>query len=352
MRLSDFDYQLPKDLIAQVPLPERDASRLLVVHRPESLLEHGVFSDLTNHLDPGDLLVLNDTKVRPCRLRGTREGSEGKVEVLLIQEKEEGIWEALLKPGNRIKRGQCLILAGGTLKAEILDGPGAPKRLLRLDANGKLPEILREWGEMPLPPYIKRDPPGLGKPRKLRQMDGERYQTVFARHEGAVAAPTAGLHFTAELLSSLEARGVRIAHLTLHVGPGTFQPVRSEQIASHIMEAEEFVIPDATARAIADCKAEGHRLVAVGTTSVRALESAAMAGQAVRSGKASAQIFIRPGYRFRVVDALLTNFHLPKSTLLMLVSAFAGASIIRDAYQEAISKGYRFYSYGDAMLIL
>ena len=351
MKLSDFDYQLPKDLIAQVPLGERDASRLMVVCRQESRWEHGVFSDLSKRLNLGDLLILNDTKVRRCRLKGSKEDSRGKVEVLLLREREDGIWEALLKPGGKVRKDQSLILAGGRLKAKVLDDPGRPRRLLQLDANGNLNQILRDWGEMPLPPYIKRDPPFGGEP-KLRQMDGERYQTVFSRHEGAVAAPTAGLHFTSELLAKLEARGVRIAYLTLHVGPGTFQPVRTERIASHLMEEEEFFIPDATAEAIMDCRRGGHRVIAVGTTCVRALESAANGGRFVPPGKGVAKLFIYPGYRFQIVDALLTNFHLPRSTLLMLVSAFAGIERVRDAYQEAIRQGYRFYSYGDAMLIL
>jgi len=351
LRLSDFDYQLPKGLIAQVPLSQRDASRLMLVYRQGYRLEHRVFSDLGETLHPGDLLILNDTRVRPCRLRGYKEDSRGKVEVLLLQERKEGIWEVLLKPGSKVKKGQSLILARQRLKAQALDGPGRPRRLLQLDANGSLQEILDQEGEMPLPPYIKRDPT-IREELKWREMDGERYQTVFARHEGAVAAPTAGFHFTSQLLAKLEARGVRIAYLTLHVGPGTFQPVRAESIAAHRMEAEEFVIPDVTAEAIADCKARGDRVIAVGTTSVRALESAASDTRAVHPGKGTAELFIHPGYQFQVVDALLTNFHLPRSTLLMLVSAFAGPKVIRDAYQEAIRRGYRFYSYGDAMLIL
>lgn len=351
MRLSDFDYLLPKELIAQVPLAERDASRLMVVHRQRTRLEHRVFSDLSENLHPGDLLILNDTKVRPCRLRGTREDSRGKVEVLLLREREEGIWEVLLKPGSKVKKGQALILAGERLKAQVLDGPGRSRRLVQLDANGSLQEILRQEGEMPLPPYIKRDPTLCGE-LKWRKMDGERYQTVFAKHEGAVAAPTAGLHFTASLFANLQDRDVRVAYLTLHVGLGTFQPVRAESITAHHMDGEEFLIPDGTAEAIADCKGRGNRVIAVGTTSVRALESAASDTGTVHPGKGNAGLFIYPGYRFQIVDALLTNFHLPRSTLLMLVSAFAGIELIRDAYQQAISKGYRFYSYGDAMLIL
>jgi S-adenosylmethionine:tRNA ribosyltransferase-isomerase len=351
LRLSDFDYLLPKERIAQVPLAQRDASRLMLVHRQGCRLEHRAFSDLGENLYPGDLLILNDTKVRPCRLRGSKEDSGGEVEVLLLREREEGIWEALLKPGSKVKKGQSLILARERLKAQVLDGPGRPRRLLRLDANGSLQEILREEGEMPLPPYIKRDPTLRGE-LKWRKMDGERYQTVFAKHEGAVAAPTAGLHFTPSLLANLQARGVTVAYLTLHVGPGTFQPVRAESISAHHMDGEDFLIPDATAEAVADCKGRGGRVIAAGTTTVRALESAASGRGTIHPGKGTAELFIYPGYRFRIVDALLTNFHLPRSTLLMLVSAFAGTELIRDAYREAIRGGYRFYSYGDAMLIV
>jgi S-adenosylmethionine:tRNA ribosyltransferase-isomerase len=351
LRLSDFDYPLPKGLIAQVPLPKRDASRLMVVHREGSQLEHRSFSDLGEFARPGDLVILNDTRVRPCRLRGWKEDSGGKVEALLLKEREKGIWEALLKPGNKVRKDQQLILAQGRLHARVLDGAGRPRRLLQLHANGDLGEILREWGEMPLPPYIKRDPTS-GAEVGLRQMDKDRYQTVFAKQEGAVAAPTAGLHFTPGLLERLRSAGVGIAYLTLHVGPGTFQPVRSEEIAGHLMEPEEYIIPDSTAEAIADCKRQGHRVIVVGTTCVRALESGAREGGAVQPGAGVASLFIYPGYRFKVADALLTNFHLPRSTLLMLVSAFAGLELCWKAYQEAIALGYRFYSYGDAMLIL
>lgn len=350
MRLADFDYQLPKELIAQVPAPHRDASRLLVVHRGSCRLEHRFFSNLIEFCHPGDLLILNDAKVRPARLRGVRGNSLGKVEVLLVKEREGGIWEALLKPGSKVRKGQHLILAGGRLLAEVLDEAKRPRRLLQLNADGKLGEILAECGEMPLPPYIRRDPTHPNGMR-LKQLDEERYQTVFARHEGAVAAPTAGLHFTPALLEKLCSHGVGIAHLTLHVGPGTFEPVRTERIESHLMESEGYVIPDATAEAIAECRRQGKRVVVVGTTCMRALESAANEEGIVRPGTGITSLFIYPGYRFKVADCLLTNFHLPRSTLLMLVSAFAGVELCRQAYREAIAQHYRFYSYGDAMLI-
>ncbi len=353
MRLEEFDYELPRELIAQVPLPRRDASRLMVLHRDRRKIEHGIFSDLIHLLHPGDLLILNDAKVLPCRLRGIRSDSGGKVEVLLIREKEHGTWDVLLKPGSKLKRGQSLVLAGGRLRASLLDEGERSRRLLQFDLNGDLTEVLREWGEMPLPPYIKRNSTGDTDP-SLRQLDAERYQTVFAVHEGAVAAPTAGLHFTAEMLGMLRSQGVRIAHLTLWVGPGTFQPVRSEQIAAHSMEAEEYLIPQSTAEEIDACRRRGNRIISVGTTCVRALESAASAeggNGAVQPGAGVTSLFIYPGYRFKVVDALLTNFHLPRSTLLMLVFAFAGTKLCRKAYQEAIAQCYRFYSYGDAMLI-
>ena len=350
MRLADFDYGLPKELIAQIPAAKRDASRLLIVHRGSSCVEHRSFADLADFCKSGDLLILNDAKVVPCRLRGRREGSPGQVEVLLLKEKEKGIWEALLKPGSKVRKGQHLVLGEGRAQAQVLDEAKRPRRLLQLNVDGRLADILRECGEMPLPPYIKRDPTD-PQAWKLRQLDEERYQTVFARTEGAVAAPTAGLHFTSALLDKLRSQRVEIAYLTLYVGPGTFQPVRTEQIEAHSMEPEEYFIPEETAQAIAECRGQGHRVIVVGTTCMRALESAAAPEGFVRAGNGMASLFIYPGYRFQVADALLTNFHLPKSTLLMLVSAFAGIKLCRKAYEEAVARRYRFYSYGDAMLI-
>ncbi|MDH7498863.1 MAG: tRNA preQ1(34) S-adenosylmethionine ribosyltransferase-isomerase QueA [candidate division NC10 bacterium] len=351
MRLADFDYHLPKELIAQVPLPRRDSSRLLVVHRASSRIQHRWIPDLIKFCQPGDLLILNDAKVAPCRLRGLREASGAKVEVLLLQEREPGIWEVLLKPGSKVRKGQVLLLGGGRLRARVLDEAKRPRRLLQLNANGNLTDLLQECGEMPLPPYIRRDSAD-PQWQDLRRMDFERYQTVFASHEGAVAAPTAGLHFTFDLLEKLRSHGVQIAYLTLYVGPGTFQPVRVEEITQHVMEAEEYLIPQATVSAIERCRSQGNRVIVVGTTCMRALESAADEEGAPRPGAGVASLFIHPGHRFRVADCLLTNFHLPRSTLLMLVSAFAGMDLCRQAYQEAVSRRYRFYSYGDAMLIL
>lgn len=351
MRLADFDYDLPKELIAQVPLPRRDSSRLLVVHRASSWIEHRSFSDLIQFCSPGDLLVLNDARVRPCRLRGVRGDSQGKVEVLLLREREKGIWEVLLKPGSKVRKEQTFILGGGRLHARVLDEAKRPRRILQLNTNGNVADLIRECGEMPLPPYIKRDP-SHPEGQNLRQIDVERYQTVFASHDGAVAAPTAGLHFTSDLLEKLRSHGVQIAYLTLHVGPGTFQPVRAEEIEDHLMEPEEYLIPEATAEAIARCRSQGNRVMVVGTTCMRALESAAREEGTIQPGAGVASLFIYPGYRFQVANCLLTNFHLPRSTLLMLVSAFAGMDLCRQAYQEAISRRYRFYSYGDAMFIL
>jgi S-adenosylmethionine:tRNA ribosyltransferase-isomerase len=350
LRLSDFDYQLPPELIAQFPLPQRDASRLLVLHRHSSSLEHRSFPELIDLCSPGDLLVLNDARVLPCRLRGIRGEAGGRVEVLLLREREGGIWEALLKPGRRVRKGQHLTLARGRITALVLDEGRSERRLLRFEENGKLPEILRQWGEMPLPPYIKR--PSEGKQAaELKRLDADRYQTVFARQEGAVAAPTAGLHFTWTLLDALRGRGVELTFLTLKVGPGTFQPVRTERIEDHLLEAEEYFISEETAQAISRCRGRGGRVIAVGTTCVRALESAAHQDGTVRAGLGTTSLFIYPGYRFRVVDCLLTNFHLPRSTLLMLVYAFAGPELARRAYQEAVAQRYRFFSYGDAMFI-
>ena len=360
MRRSDFDYALPPDLIAQRPVPERDASRLLLLDRGTGTVAHHRFQDLPALLRPGDLLVLNDTRVLPARLYGTTTHGGG-VEFLFLEEAEGGAWWAWVRPGRRARVGATFALADGTI-ARVRER-GEEGRIL-LDVQGPVPvrALLERHGWTPLPPYIarRRQEAGAGvasavPPAALQEAereDRERYQTVYAREEGAIAAPTAGLHFTEAVLEAVRARGAEVAFLTLHVGIGTFKPVRVEEVARHRMDPERFRIPETTAGAVKEARARGGRVVAVGTTTVRALESAADEGGAPRAGAGQASLFIRPGHRFRVVDGLLTNFHLPGSTLLMLVSAVAGRERILAAYREAIAARYRFYSYGDAMLIL
>jgi S-adenosylmethionine:tRNA ribosyltransferase-isomerase len=361
MQLSDFDYELPPELIAQQPASERDASRLLVLHRRSNRIDHRRFSDLTEYLRAGDILILNDTKVIPARLFGTFEDGKS-VEVLLVRPVEEQCWEALVKPAKPARQGRRLTLACGHLAVTVAAQGIHGRRVLRLPPDADLRAILYSYGVMPLPPYIKRSaerrvPAEGGWPSAEREApgldaDSERYQTVYAQEEGAVAAPTAGLHFTTALLDRIRELGALIHPVTLHVGPGTFQPVRVEDVSEHRMEMERYTIPEETTRAIKAAKAEGRRVIAVGTTSVRALEHSANETGTAGAGEAEADLFIIPGYRFQTVDALLTNFHLPRSTLLMLVCAFAGLEPIRRAYAEAITERYRFYSYGDAMLIL
>jgi S-adenosylmethionine:tRNA ribosyltransferase-isomerase len=366
LRVADFDYALPADLIAQAPADERDRSRLLVFERQTGALQHRTFRDLTALLVRGDLLVTNEAKVLPARLFGCLERGHA-VEVLLIQEAEGDSWEALVKPSRKVRAGDRLLLADGRIEADVLEKRGDGRHLLRLTCDEPLSGLLWRFGQMPLPPYVKRQ----GKGSRVKglaststdtlnptpstldphALDRERYQTVYARHEGAIAAPTAGLHFTRELIETLKGRGIEFAPITLYVGPGTFRPVRVERVADHRMEPERFVIPEQAALAIKTAKAEGRRVIAVGTTTVRTLEYAARAGE-VRAGAGMADLFIYPGYRFKVIDGLITNFHLPRSTLLMLVSAFAGREAILAAYREAIARRYRFYSYGDAMLIV
>ena len=361
MRLSDFDYDLPADLIAQTPAARRDAARLLVLTRRPARIAHHVFGELPRFLRAGDALVLNDTRVVPARLFGTYEGGKS-AEVLLIQPVGEDCWDALVKPAKYARPGVQMLLACGHLAVTVVSQGTYGRRVLRLPADADLGAILHSYGVMPLPSYIKRRAAG----REPRPAHGEqlslgsgdwgddwgRYQTVYARQEGAVAAPTAGLHFTAELLEALRDLGVRVHTVTLHVGPGTFQPVRVEDVSRHQMEPERYTIPPETAAAIAAAKGAGGRVIAVGTTSVRALEHAAAEDGSLQAASGETDLFITPGYVFRVVDGLVTNFHLPRSTLLMLVSAFAGMEPTRRAYAEAIAQRYRFYSYGDAMLIL
>jgi S-adenosylmethionine:tRNA ribosyltransferase-isomerase len=339
LKLSDFDYELPEALIAQEPCAVRDRSRLMVLHRDSEAIEHRIFSDLERCLVPGDLLVMNDTRVFPCRLLAKKAGG-GKAEIFLLEELDRNRWTALVK--GSLHAGKKVLLDRG-IEAEIAaDHEDGTKEILFLnvpDIRALLPEV----GKTPLPPYVKREP---------SRTDRERYQTVYARQEGAVAAPTAGLHFTPELLERLRSRGIETTAVTLHVGPGTFQPVRAEIITDHRMLPEKFEVSELAAEAINRAKAEGRRIIAIGTTSVRTIESAASETGTVRAGSGSSELFIYPGYRFRITDGLVTNFHLPKSTLLMLVSAFAGRERIVSAYRTAVEERYRFYSYGDAMLIM
>jgi len=337
--LSDYHYELPPECIAQVPAPERDLARLMVLERAGGALGHATVREIGRFLRPGDLLVFNDTRVRPARLFG-RNGAGGKVELLLIRELEAGIWDCLGKPARRLT-GEVIFADGE--KAFVLGGEGGRYRVRFADPAG-VGGLMARHGEMPLPPYIRR-------PDGLLPLDVERYQTVLARREGAVAAPTAGLHFTPRLLDGLAAAGVETACVTLHVGPATFLPLRVEDAAAHTLEAEEAELSEAAVAAIGAARARGGRVIAIGTTTTRALESAALRGE-LRPGRFAADAFVTPGFRFRVIDALLTNFHLPRSTLLMLVSAFAGRERVLAAYAVAVRDGYRFYSYGDAMLIV
>ena len=341
LRAADFDYPLPAELIAQAPAPERDQARLLVFDRGRGTLQHSTIKGLPGFLRPGDLLVFNDTRVRAARLFG-HAANAGAVEVLLFTT-AAGDWQCLGRPAKRFGVGTVLTF-GDDVEARVLGTLGGGRYVLRFPPSVDVPQLMARHGEVPLPPYIKR-------PDGALAIDRERYQTVFASHEGAVAAPTAGLHFTESLLESVQRMGVECAWLTLHVGPATFLPVRSENIAEHRVDPEWTIIPEETAAAVSRAKREGRRVVAVGTTTVRALESAARESGRVEAGELWAGAFIVPGFSFRVVDALLTNFHLPRSTLLMLVAAFAGREEVLTAYAVAVRERYRFYSYGDALLI-
>jgi S-adenosylmethionine:tRNA ribosyltransferase-isomerase len=342
MKIEEFDYHLPRFLIAQYPSSQRGETSLMILHRQTSLMEHQAFQDITKYLHAGDLLVLNNTRVLPARLVGKKE-TGGRVEMLLIPSWNgaKGQWKALIKNSGKVKRG-CRIQFEPGLKGEI-EEVKTGKGKVSFSCPREVTDILREIGHIPLPPYIKRgDEP----------LDRERYQTVFAERDGSIAAPTAGLHFTHALLQSLRENGVRTTMITLHIGIGTFTPVKARDIEDHAMEAEWIEVPEETAREIKATKARGGRVISVGTTTTRALESFSDGKGGVRSGKGMSSLFIYPPYRFRVIDGLITNFHLPKSTLIMLVSAFAGRDVLMRAYQEAVRRKYRFYSYGDAMLIL
>lgn len=341
MRVDEFDFALPEELIAQHPAARRDESRLLVLHKKDGSMEHRIFREVIDYLNPGDCLVLNDTRVIPARLIGEKKGTGGKMEFVLLKRLSDTRWETLVKPGKRAKTGSEFIFGGGVLSAKVLADTAAGGRVVEFSFDGVFEEILDRLGQMPLPPYIS-----------ARLEDPERYQTVYARERGSAAAPTAGLHFTPELLSTLEGKGVRLAFLTLHVGLGTFRPVKAEQVEEHQMHAEFYSVPAKTAEIINQAKATGGRIITVGTTSTRTLETVAGADGTVCPGKGWTDIFIYPGYRFKVVDGLITNFHLPKSTLIMLVSALAGRENVLNAYAEAVRQRYRFYSFGDAMLII
>lgn len=340
LKKSLFYFDLPEELIAQDPLEERSSSRLLVLDKESGGISHHVFREVIDYLEQGDCLVLNNTKVLPARLLGEREGTGAHVEVLLLKRRECDIWETLVKPGKKCRPGTRLIFGDGMLKAEVLETVEEGNRLIRFEYDGIFEEILDRLGEMPLPPYITH---------KLQ--DKNRYQTVYAKYEGSAAAPTAGLHFTNDLLQQIEKKGVRIAYVTLHVGLGTFRPVKEENVLAHHMHSEYFEVTEEAAEIINNTKKKGGRVVCVGTTSCRTVESASDEEGNVVSGSGDTQIFIYPGYRFKVLDALITNFHLPESTLVMLVSALAGRENVLNAYDEAIRKRYRFFSFGDAMFI-
>ena len=342
MKLTDYDYDLPDALIAQQPCSERDTSRLMVVDRKRRKIHHTQFSQIGEFLLPRSLLVINNTKVIPARLLGKKLPTGAKIELLLTRQKRAHTWEALVKPGRRVKSGTRLTFGDGALTGKILAKSSLGLYTVRFKYDGDFDEVLAQLGSVPLPPYIKRE---------ANRADTEEYQCVYAKEAGAIAAPTAGLHFTLELMDKLRRGGIHHVPLTLHVGLGTFQPVKVADIEMHKMHAEYFELSQTSANRINIAKREGRSIVAVGTTSVRALETVASAGN-VEPYRGYTDIFIYPGYQFKAVDALVTNFHLPKSTLLMLVSAFAGHGLIFEAYQEAIKQKYRFYSYGDAMLIL
>ncbi len=340
LKKSDFYFDLPQELIAQDPLEDRSASRLLVLNRETGAVEHHTFKEITDYLRPGDCLVLNNTKVIPARLLGVKEDTGAAIEVLLLKRRENDIWETLVKPGKKARPGAKIGFGDGCLRAEVLDVVEEGNRLIRFDYEGIFEEVLDRLGEMPLPPYITH---------KLQ--DKSRYQTVYAKYEGSAAAPTAGLHFTEELLSQIGEMGVNIAYVTLHVGLGTFRPVKADNLSEHHMHSEHYQVTQETADLINRTKESGGRVICVGTTSCRTVESAADENGRVQPGCGDTEIFIYPGYRFKVLDCLITNFHLPESTLVMLVSALAGREQVLAAYQEAVEERYRFFSFGDAMLI-
>ena len=341
MKTSDFYYDLPEELIAQDPLEDRSASRLMVLDKNTGKIQHHIFKEIVHYLNPGDCLVINDTKVIPARLYGTKVGTDAKIEVLLLKRKENNIWETLVKPGKKAKIGTRISFGDGLLMGEVVDIVEEGNRLIQFSYDGIFEEILDKLGQMPLPPYITH-----------QLKDKNRYQTVYAKHDGSAAAPTAGLHFTPELLEEIKAKGVNIAHVTLHVGLGTFRPVKVEDVTQHHMHSEFYVVEEDQAALINETKKKGGKIISVGTTSLRTLESASSEDGILKAGSGWTDIFIYPGYRFKIVDRLITNFHLPESTLIMLVSALAGKEHIMAAYEEAVKDKYRFFSFGDAMIIL
>ena len=337
---SDFYFDLPEELIAQDPLEDRSSSRLLVLDKNTGDMEHHVFRDIIDYLEEGDCLVINNTKVIPARLMGVREGTGATIEVLLLKRKENDIWETLVKPGKKAKVGTKIVFGDGLLVGEVVDIVEEGNRLIQFSYEGIFEEILDKLGQMPLPPYITH-----------QLQDKNRYQTVYAKHDGSAAAPTAGLHFTPELLQKVRDKGVEIAEVTLHVGLGTFRPVKEDNLLNHHMHSEFYNIEQSEADKINKAKAEGHRVISVGTTSTRTLESAASEDGYLKACNGWTEIFIYPGYQFKVIDALITNFHLPESTLVMLVSALAGRENVLAAYKQAVDERYRFFSFGDAMFI-
>ena len=340
MKTADFDYELPQELIAQDPLEQRDSSRLLILDKKTGERTHRIFHDIIDYLHEGDCLVINNTKVIPARLIGEREGTGGKVEVLLLKRKTDNVWETLVKPGKKARPGIRLSFGGGLLHAEVQEVVDEGNRLIRFEYEGIFEEILDQLGQMPLPPYITH-----------QLKDKNRYQTVYAKYEGSAAAPTAGLHFTEELLQKIQEKGVKIARVTLHVGLGTFRPVKVDDVTQHHMHTEFYHVSQEAADIINETKKQGGRVICVGTTSCRTIESAADGQGVVQATEGDTDICIYPGYQFKVLDCLITNFHLPESTLLMLVSALAGKENIMAAYKEAVEMKYRFFSFGDAMFI-
>ena len=340
MKTADFDYELPQELIAQDPLEQRDSSRLIILDKKTGERTHRIFHDIIDYLHEGDCLVINNTKVIPARLIGEREGTGGKVEVLLLKRKTDNVWETLVKPGKKARPGMRLSFGGGLLHAEVQEVVDEGNRLIRFEYEGIFEEILDQLGQMPLPPYITH-----------QLKDKNRYQTVYAKYEGSAAAPTAGLHFTEELLQQIQEKGVKIARVTLHVGLGTFRPVKVDDVTQHHMHTEFYHVSQEAADIINETKKRGGRVICVGTTSCRTIESAADPQGVVQATEGDTDIFIYPGYQFKVLDCLITNFHLPESTLLMLVSALAGKEHIMAAYKEAVEMKYRFFSFGDAMFI-